>query len=181
MLTSWVDLAVGELNTGRVTARQDDLPNQGVATNPAESGGPVRARIRRADACDCRSGPGLSWEQRRRVGARGVLPRPRVVRAGLGRASDNIAPAERDLNWRLRARGTRPERAPPSPTPRNTHEKHRDASCTARSQQGSRAIGMASASQHRGGGDESWDGSHPGSAATHRPSDPGAARSVSVG
>jgi hypothetical protein len=44
MLTSWVDLAVGELNTGRVTARQDDLPNQGVATNPAESGGPVRAR-----------------------------------------------------------------------------------------------------------------------------------------
>ena len=172
MLTSWVDLAVGELNTGRVTARQDDLPNQGVATNPAESGGPVRARIRRADACDCRSGPGpgLSWEQRRRCGCPGS--------SGTAAGGSSWAWSRRRQH---RPRGTRPERAPPSPTPRNTHEKHRDASRTARSQQGSRAIGMASAPQHRGGGDESWDGSHPGSAATHRPSDPGAARSVSVG
>ena len=170
MLTSWIDLAVGELNTGRVTARQDDLPNQGVATNPAESGGPVRAR----------NSPGRCV--RLQVGTRVV-----VGATPPGGCPGSSATAAGGSSWawsrrrQHRPRGTRPERAPPSPTPRNTHEKHRDASRTARSQQGSRAIGMASASQHRGGGDESWDGSHPGSAATHRPSDPGAARSVSVG
>ena len=59
MLTSWVDLAVGELNTGRVTARQDDLPNQGVATNPQsqvdpcglEFAGPMRAIAGRDPGC----------------------------------------------------------------------------------------------------------------------------------
>ncbi len=104
MLTSWIDLAVGELNTGRVTARQDDLPNQGVATNPQsqvdpcglEFTGPMRAIAGRDPGCRGSNAAG--------VGVRGVLARPRVVRAGPGRAGDNIAPAERDLNGRLRAR-----------------------------------------------------------------------------